>query len=89
MVAAQLLGLFARLELQLDKAIEAQQEVVDQVSQTLQQDQQFVQLSDRAAIAEAAKAKGITQVIFDRNGFIYHGRVKALADAVRKGGIKF
>lgn len=42
-----------------------------------------------AAIAEAAMAKGITQVVFDRNGFIYHGRVKALADAAREAGLKF
>jgi len=42
-----------------------------------------------AAIAQAAMAKGITQVVFDRNGFIYHGRVKALADAAREAGLKF
>ena len=39
-------------------------------------------------IAEKAKDAGITQVAFDRNGFRYHGRVKALADAARKGGLK-
>ncbi|MDX9847520.1 MAG: 50S ribosomal protein L18 [Tenuifilaceae bacterium] len=39
----------------------------------------------------AAKAieKGITSVVFDRNGYLYHGRVKALADAAREGGLKF
>jgi len=40
-------------------------------------------------VAEAAIAKGITQVAFDRGGFRYHGRVKALADAAREGGLKF
>ena len=41
------------------------------------------------AIAERAKAKGVTQVAFDRSGFRYHGRVKALADAAREGGLEF
>ena len=40
-------------------------------------------------IAERAKAAGVTQVMFDRGGYIYHGRVKALADAAREGGLKF
>ena len=40
-------------------------------------------------IAEQAKAAGIESVAFDRNGFKYHGRVKALADAAREGGLKF
>ena len=41
------------------------------------------------AIAERAKAKGITQVAFDRSGFKYHGRVKALAEAAREAGLEF
>jgi len=40
-------------------------------------------------IAEAAKAKGIETVVFDRGGYIYHGRVQALAEGAREGGIKF
>ena len=41
------------------------------------------------AIAEAAKAAGVTRVAFDRSGFRYHGRVKALADAARENGLEF
>ena len=40
-------------------------------------------------IAEKARAAGVTEVAFDRAGFSYHGRVKALADAAREGGLKF
>jgi large subunit ribosomal protein L18 len=42
-----------------------------------------------AKVAEAAKAKGIETAVFDRGGYIYHGRVKALAEGAREGGIKF
>lgn len=42
-----------------------------------------------AAVAEKAKAAGIVAIVFDRNGYLYHGRVKALADAARNGGLNF
>jgi len=40
-------------------------------------------------VAERAKAKGVTQVVFDRSGYLYHGRVKALADGAREAGLEF
>lgn len=41
------------------------------------------------AVAERMKAKGFSAVVFDRNGFIYHGRIAAVADGARKGGLNF
>ena len=40
-------------------------------------------------MAERAKAKGIDTVVFDRGGYVYHGRVKALAEGAREGGLQF
>ena len=40
-------------------------------------------------VAERAKAAGVSTVVFDRGGFLFHGRVKALADAAREGGLEF
>src|SRR6266540_3349229 len=42
-----------------------------------------------ALIAKKAKDKGVTQVVFDRGGYLYHGNIKALADAARENGLKF
>lgn len=42
-----------------------------------------------AAIASQLKAKGVSKVVFDRNGYLYHGRIKALADGARKAGLEF
>ena len=41
------------------------------------------------AVAQRAKEKGVTRVVFDRGGYLYHGRVKALADAARQAGLEF
>jgi large subunit ribosomal protein L18 len=40
-------------------------------------------------LAQRAKAKGVSKIVFDRGGYLYHGRVKALADAAREGGLQF
>ena len=42
-----------------------------------------------ALVAQRAKEKGVSKVVFDRNGYLYHGRIKALADAAREAGLDF
>ena len=64
------------------------------IDQELRAQAQAMKKSDQARlvgkmIAERARAKGIKQVVFDRGGFRYIGRVKALADAAREGGLEF
>jgi large subunit ribosomal protein L18 len=56
--------------------------------------EQNVNKTDQAKLvgklaAEKSKEAGISEVVFDRNGYLYHGRVKAFADAAREGGLKF
>lgn len=64
-------------------------------TQTLSTDGQAVRLNKEnagkvgLAIAKLAKEKNIEAVVFDRNGYLYHGKVKALADGAREGGLKF
>jgi large subunit ribosomal protein L18 len=50
-----------------------------------------VELSKKVGlkVAELAQAQGITEIVFDRGGYLYHGRVKALAEGAREGGLKF
>ena len=50
---------------------------------------QVIDDSDGKTLAERAKKAGVCQVVFDRGGFLFHGRVKALADAARDGGLEF
>jgi large subunit ribosomal protein L18 len=67
------------------------------ISSTSSQDKEFDAKGSKIELAtvvgknaaEKAKAAGISQVIFDRNGYLYHGRVKALAEGAREGGLKF
>lgn len=59
----------------------------DVASNKVKKSEQAVLVGKR--IAEKAKESGIETVVFDRNGYLYHGRVKSLADAARKGGLKF
>jgi large subunit ribosomal protein L18 len=55
--------------------------------QTLSRTEQSKKVGEK--LAEIARAKGIERVVFDRGGYLYHGRVKALAEGAREGGLKF
>ncbi|MFV0345144.1 MAG: 50S ribosomal protein L18 [Bacteroidales bacterium] len=61
----------------LDKDVESQGTKIEQAA------------SVGKAIADKAKSAGIDTVVFDRNGYLYHGRVKSVAEAAREGGLKF
>jgi large subunit ribosomal protein L18 len=68
-------------------AAASSQEKTIQEKENLNKAQQAEAVGELAA--KKASEKGIEQVLFDRNGYLYHGRVKALADGARKGGLKF
>jgi large subunit ribosomal protein L18 len=61
--------------------------VGDQDIETMKKTEKAIEVGKR--IAERAKAAGIKQVVFDRAGYQYHGRVKAVAEGARKGGLEF
>jgi large subunit ribosomal protein L18 len=73
---------------------DSQGTTIASASSALMKDAQSVAKIDQAkivgrTIAEKAKAAGIEEVIFDRGGYLYHGRVKSLAEAAREAGLKF
>jgi large subunit ribosomal protein L18 len=57
------------------------------ITEKLQKKEQAVKVGE--LIAKKAQEAGITTVVFDRNGYLYHGRIKEVADAARNGGLKF
>ena len=63
------------------------QVINDLTGTTLAKSEQAAKVGE--LVAANAQAAGVTTVVFDRNGYLYHGRVKELADAARKGGLKF
>jgi large subunit ribosomal protein L18 len=68
----------------LVSACTLEEELKDKVGGTIEGAKQLGNL-----VAKRALAKNISQVVFDRSGYLYHGRIKALADAAREGGLKF
>ena len=71
-----------------NKTIAAASSLVKEISEQKGNKTQMAQLVGKL-IAQRAIEAGITKVVFDRNGYLFHGRVKALADAAREGGLKF
>ena len=67
-----------------DQIIKEQKEVIEKKDNKIDQAKKV-----GAKVAEKAKEAGIETVVFDRSGYLYHGRIKALADAAREGGLKF
>jgi large subunit ribosomal protein L18 len=76
-------------------------QLIDDITATTLAEANSKELSDKRCVnidlskqvglklADKAKEKGIENVVFDRNGYLYHGKVKALADGAREGGLKF
>jgi large subunit ribosomal protein L18 len=73
------------------KTLIAVSSLTKEIRESLKEGMRPIEISKQVGIASAKKAleKNIHQVVFDRNGFRYHGCVKALADGVREGGLKF
>jgi large subunit ribosomal protein L18 len=68
-------------------ACDLEQEIVDRAGEGANKTARAKVVGE--VIAERAKAAGITLVVFDRGGFLYHGRVRAVADGAREGGLQF
>ncbi|SMO34701.1 50S ribosomal protein L18 [Solitalea koreensis] len=69
------------------KTLASASSLIDKVATTINKSEQSKEVGK--LIAQKALAAGINQVVFDRNGYLYHGRVKSLADGAREGGLNF
>ena len=72
----------------LERRIKIKYRVRNKISGTTERPRMSVFRSNKQ-IAKKAQEAGITTVVFDRNGYLYHGRIKEVADAARNGGLKF